>query len=195
MTPRDYAQWWRAHWEALADAQAEAASGRVSYSPEETDILVGDAVKGLGLEGKDALLDIGCAKGLMRRGLAFHCQAYVGLDYVEAFGPDVVGDARRLPFRDHTFDKVLLSGVLVCIPPEWHGEVLDEMYRVTRHGGRAFVSHNPHTFVHEMAHVFHPGALCRQAELHRWARARITSIDPRLEQAPYYFDMVLYRDS
>ena len=181
---------WREHWIERISAQPSVASGRESYGDEETEILVADAIKALALHHSDSLLDIGCAKGLMGRYLQ-RVSRYVGMDYIKGFRPLVVGDAIRLPFRDATFDKTLLSGVLVCIPREWHWNVLSEMRRVTKPGGRGFVSGNLREYVHRFAHVFDAGELARVARECGWARAWVTQIDPRLEQARDYFDMVV----
>jgi SAM-dependent methyltransferase len=193
MTPEAYVAYWREHWAALGGADKPTASGRTSYSPEDTEALCADAVAALDLKQSDILLDIGCAKGLMSEGLKRKAMAYYGLDYIKAFRPDVLGTAIELPFRDEAFDKVLLSGVLVCIPPEWHRRVLLEIRRVTRLGGRAFISANPFVKIHEMAHVFDIAALQHLAASCGWSEVFERPIDARLEQAAYYFDLVLIR--
>jgi len=192
--PEAYAAYWRNHWTALSTAEVNAASGRICYGSEETEALCQDAIKALDLRLTDLLLDIGCAKGLMKDHLVRHVAAYIGLDYIAAFNPGIVGDALELPFRNCSFDKVLLSGVLVCIPPEWHHRTLAEIHRVTRFGGRAFVSHNPCQRIHDMACVFDRQELMQLARRCGWASTKIVPINPILEQASCYFDMVLYRD-
>ena len=186
-----YRQFWRDLFSDRVNATAEQASARASYGKRETEILVADAVLALDIRQTDALLDIGCAKGLMGKYLRPLVSRYVGLDYVAAFYPTVVGDAIGLPFRDATFDKVLLSGVLLCVPPVEHAQVIREMRRVTRPGGLGFISSNPFQFIHDKCAVFERDALLSLAMGCGWERAWITPISPSLEQAPYYFDMVV----
>lgn len=61
---------------------------------------------------------------LARRGLPdarVHCQAV---------------DARRMPFREHSFDAVVCCYLLELLGPEGITETLDEIHRVLRPGGR-----------------------------------------------------------
>jgi ubiquinone/menaquinone biosynthesis C-methylase UbiE len=61
---------------------------------------------------------------LARRGLPdsqVHCQAV---------------DARRMPFRDHSFHAVVCCYLLELLGPEGIQETLDEIYRVLQPGGR-----------------------------------------------------------
>jgi len=187
----EFRQFWHDLFASRSNATIEQASARASYSEKETSILVADAVAALELRETDSLLDIGCAKGLMGRRLRPLIAGYVGLDYIEAFRPTVVGDAVKLPFGDGTFDKTLLSGVLLCIPPDEHATVLREMRRVTKADGRGFVSSNPFMFVHKNCAIFKREELLRMAQGCGWKRSWITPISPSLEQAPYYFDMVV----
>jgi pseudaminic acid biosynthesis-associated methylase len=45
----------------------------------------------------------------------------------------IQGSALDIPFKDHFFDMVFTSGVLIHISPDDIGVVLDEMYRCTKH--------------------------------------------------------------
>lgn len=193
MTPEAYAEYWREHWRSLSHTDVREAAGRISYSDSDVQTLCADAISALHLKDSDIILDIGCGKGLMSEGLKRRCMAYYGMDYVKAFFPGIVGDAVALPFLDDAFDKALLSGVLLCIPREWHRRVLLELRRVTRPGGRALISANPFTRIHDMAHVFNPRELEELAVGCGWSQAFRTPINPSLEQARYYFDMVVVR--
>ena len=90
------------------------------------------------------LLDLGCGNQPYRRYLT-GVSHYVGLDYpltqeCLAFKgrPEVHGDARTLPFADHSFDGVLCSQVLEHVDrPE---TVLREMRRVLKPGGVGLIS-------------------------------------------------------
>jgi len=75
---------------------------------------------------EDFVLDVGCGAGVLSHG--------VGIDIVRyqqwKGGRFVVGDAHNLPFKDKTFDTVLLSNLLEHVEnPE---KVLKEAKRVSR---------------------------------------------------------------
>jgi SAM-dependent methyltransferase len=93
---------------------------------------------------KGSLLDLGCGNQPYRRYLTGVTQ-YVGLDYpltrecLEPAGkPAIYGDARALPFADHSFDGVLCSQVLEHV--DQPGQVLREMARVLKPGGVGLIS-------------------------------------------------------
>lgn len=99
------------------------------------------------------ILDLGCGTGpvigeLRRRGLDV-----VGLDYSEdmlkhararlrALGLDesdlIQGDCRKTPYAGASFDVVVCLGVISYM--EDYGPVLDEIYRLLKPGGTAFIS-------------------------------------------------------
>ncbi len=90
------------------------------------------------------ILDLGCGNQPYRRYLTGVVQ-YVGLDYPptrecleSSVKPEVHGDARTLPFADHSFDGVLCFQVLEHVDrPE---TVLKEMGRVLKPGGVGLIS-------------------------------------------------------
>jgi ubiquinone/menaquinone biosynthesis C-methylase UbiE len=93
---------------------------------------------------KGKLLDLGCGNQPYRRYLTEVSQ-YVGLDYPPTqecleheIMPEVLGDARTLPFTDHSFDGILCSQVLEHVDrPE---TMLREMARVLKPGGVGLIS-------------------------------------------------------
>lgn len=94
------------------------------------------------LQGR--LLDVGCGNQPYRPYLP-EVTRYVGLDYpvtqaLQDFQarPEVYGDARRLPFADHSFDAVLCSQVLEHVNQP--GTVLKEISRVLKPGGTGILS-------------------------------------------------------
>lgn len=91
---------------------------------------------------RGALLDVGCADGVLRSRLDA-AVAYTGLDYpgtatnLYHTRPGVFGDAQRLPFLDASFDRVALLDVLEHLPrPD---EALQEAARVLRPGGAVLI--------------------------------------------------------
>jgi ubiquinone/menaquinone biosynthesis C-methylase UbiE len=90
------------------------------------------------------LLDLGCGCQPYRQFLKGVAR-YVGLDYPSTreclatkVRPEVHGDARTLPFADHSFDGVLCSQVLEHVDqPE---TVVQEMSRILKTGGVGLIS-------------------------------------------------------
>jgi SAM-dependent methyltransferase len=95
-----------------------------------------------GLARTGALLDLGCGTGTMAG--CFPPEAYVGIDpnprYIEharrirrAYRFEV-GDGRRLPFEDGTFDGVLIGGVIHHLEDADARAVLGESHRILKPG-------------------------------------------------------------
>lgn len=91
----------------------------------------------------ESALEVGCGTGWFTRRAAAEGARIIGLDLDEnALGfsrqhsPGVPqflrGDATRLPFGDHSFDKVM-SVTALCFVRDWAG-ALEEIVRVSRHG-------------------------------------------------------------
>ncbi len=88
------------------------------------------------------VLDVGCGAGAMSRALAMPGRTVIGIDIAEhelqqarehSPGPWVMGDARHLPFADHSIDTVVtVMGLAVIRPAD---ELLAEISRVLRPGG------------------------------------------------------------
>ena len=149
MTDSDF---WRPIWQRKADQPVNAASGRSKYDEAAVLALVADATEALRLNRNDSLLDIGCAAGLMGEHLAPKVRYYVGMDYSaravtrfhEREGVNALAaDARALPFADRTFDKVLMSSVLLCLSHHEGQLAMREAFRVLKPRGIAFFSGTP----------------------------------------------------
>jgi ubiquinone/menaquinone biosynthesis C-methylase UbiE len=56
-----------------------------------------------------------------------------------AHGLYVIGDLGHLPFRDGTFDGVLASHVLYHVPADEQADVVHELYRTLKSGGRCVI--------------------------------------------------------
>jgi ubiquinone/menaquinone biosynthesis C-methylase UbiE len=92
------------------------------------------------------VLEIGCGNGknmMVRKDLEFTgvepssalcviCEKR-GLSVVQA-------DAQLLPFKDETFDAVIMIAVLHHLKPDKHGQALFEIQRVLQHGGKALLT-------------------------------------------------------
>jgi predicted SAM-dependent methyltransferase len=61
--------------------------------------------------------------------------ALVNLDLDPRVSPDVVADARALPFRSNVFDEVIFTEVIEHIPSGHESLALTEIHRVLRVGG------------------------------------------------------------
>ena len=97
-------------------------------------------------------LDVGGAEGAFARVVhATRGWEIVNVEpsRVEAeWGATVRARAERLPFRDEVFDLVVCRGVVEHIPPGGQETGLEEIFRVTRRGGYAYLAippwYNPH---------------------------------------------------
>lgn len=85
---------------------------------------------------KGKLLDIGCGRGFV----SYNYGDVVGLDFQEnnSLIPLVKGDATKLPFRDNSFDTVLMSHVLEHFLES--EEVLKECHRVLKQDAGIIIS-------------------------------------------------------
>jgi 2-polyprenyl-6-hydroxyphenyl methylase/3-demethylubiquinone-9 3-methyltransferase len=87
------------------------------------------------------VLDLGCGKGRFAQRLRDEGFDVVGLDLSEAMlaaaapWPRVRGSARKLPFREETFDGVIAIEMFEHLHPASIGTVLAEVRRVLRPGG------------------------------------------------------------
>lgn len=86
---------------------------------------------------KGMVLDVGC--GDSNKYLGFSPgDTYIGLDREKMGLVDIIGDAPHLPFKDGSFDAVTCISVLEHV--ENPKKVLSEIYRVTKAGGKVFIS-------------------------------------------------------
>ena len=94
----------------------------------------------------DLIVDLGCGSGralMWNRGLGAEA---IGIDISPFFSADaardvplLLGDLRRLPFADATFDKAWSLDVLEHLSPEALRTMLREANRVLKPGGQLFV--------------------------------------------------------
>jgi SAM-dependent methyltransferase len=100
------------------------------------------------------LLDIGCGNQPYRELFAPFVREYIGVDR-DARGsqPDVIGDARHLPFRADAFDTVLMIQVLEHVPDPL--AALHEVRRVLAPGGRLILTAPQYWREHEEPHDYY----------------------------------------
>ncbi|MCL5407222.1 MAG: class I SAM-dependent methyltransferase [Patescibacteria group bacterium] len=106
--------------------------------------LIGELEEFIDLQGKK-VLDVGGERGEFAKILAErrNCQA-VNLEPKRPVLGDfvwktIIGSADKLPFKDKSFDLVLLRGVIQHIPTEKKLKVLKEIHRVLKNSGTAYV--------------------------------------------------------
>jgi SAM-dependent methyltransferase len=111
--------------------------------------LAGPFLDFAGVEAGDRVLDVGCGTGVIAAALAERGCTVVGLDASEPYlegarcdrsHPNIVyelGDARRMPYPDTSFDACV-SALAIDVIPEVD-QVVQEMRRVTR-GDRTVAS-------------------------------------------------------
>jgi len=108
----------------------------------------------LELEPSNRVADIGCGDGGVARTLAPLCLQWTGCDFSEKMlraarreaipnAGYVLATAGRLPFREHTFDKVLVYSSLHYLSLEDAKRAIEEAKRVCRPGGRVLLGDLP----------------------------------------------------
>jgi SAM-dependent methyltransferase len=126
----------------------------------------------------DAVLDIGCGRGdLVRellkngyraRGIDFDADSILDSVAHQGHFPSDIGDLNHLPYKDNTFDAVLLAGTIehVYTGPQ---AGFSEAYRVLRPGG-VLVLTIP--YVNVVRKFLFPFYFCRDAVMSRYPNAR-----------------------
>lgn len=100
----------------------------------------------LDLHKEERILDIGCGRGYFTPKIIDQCSAYMGIDYriwrIRRLNDHrvsyVLCNGLSLPFRDNSFDKVLLSSVVQMVDKDV--ELMDEARRVLKVNGCAVLS-------------------------------------------------------
>lgn len=131
------------------DGDRRYGYGGYNYNPRFWEPVIPDFVRHFGLTKKSSVLDVGCGKGFMLYDL---WQAVSGItirgidisDYaIENCKKEMkpylqVGDARKLPFPDNSFDVVISITTLHNLDKEGCTQGLREIERVSR--GKSFIT-------------------------------------------------------
>ena len=131
------------------DGDRKHGYGGYNYHPRFWQPVVPTFQKQYGLTEKSTVLDVGCGKGFMLYDFAelipgvrvsgVDVSEYAIAHAVEAMKPNVrVADARKLPFRDGSFDLVISINTIHNLEVGELKGALKEIQRVSR--GRSFVT-------------------------------------------------------
>jgi SAM-dependent methyltransferase len=131
------------------DGDRRHGYGGFNYQPRFWQPVVPTFRGHFSLKAGDRVLDVGCGKGFMLHDFAALIPGLVvrGIDIssyaiehaIEDMRPHVtVGDAKRLPFPDKSFDVVISINTIHNLPRHDCGSALREIQRVARRG--AFVT-------------------------------------------------------
>lgn len=108
---------------------------------------------------KGSLIDIGCGRMPYRKELEPLVDSYIGVDhpqvskrYISDHKPEVLADAKKLPFRSDTFDIALLIQVLEHVDSP--DKVIKEAARVLKPGGILIISLPFFYPLHDMPYDF-----------------------------------------
>jgi len=140
---------------ASPDALEQAGRGPEFRGPA-FETVVSETLALLELAPDHALLDVGCANGLLDVTLSAHCGELLALEPVAELAalarttlaacPNArvdVGHGAAVPAADRHFDRVLVLEVLQLVPADEVPAIFRELHRVTRAGGRIVVSAVP----------------------------------------------------
>lgn len=131
------------------DGERKHGYGGFNYSPRFWQPVIPAFQKHFNLSSKSRVLDVGCAKGFMLHDLVefipgIHVQGvdvskYAIANAIEDMRPFVqVADARRLPYKDNSFDVVISINTVHNLDREGCAQALREVERVSR--GKSFIT-------------------------------------------------------
>lgn len=122
--------------------------GLIEFRKGKLSVVKKREIELLSLKQSDYVLDVGCGRGdtadyLKKKNIKFKTVDYskaavyltrkrLGLKHCKNV---ILADARKMKFKDNTFDKILLGDVIEHMKPEEGISVLNEIYRVLKNGG------------------------------------------------------------
>jgi len=101
-----------------------------------------------------SMLDFGCGSKPYKN-LFKNCQNYLSIDVLsdkENVKPDIFYNGTKLPFADNIFDSILCTEVFEHV--EKLDDIINELYRVLKPGGRMIVTTPFMCMEHEMPYDF-----------------------------------------
>ena len=125
------------------DGFQEFSKGEVDYSHRL-------ALRFLGVQPREEILDIGCGRGETVRECSRITGEAVGIDQSAAAvkiaagfagqGKIIRASATDLPFKPGSFDKISLLGFIECLSPDEVDSCLEECKRVLKGRGTVFIA-------------------------------------------------------
>lgn len=132
---------WKQIWERKGKAEGKDLLSFDGYEATQVDMeeVARQITKRLDIQKSDKVLEVGCGAGALAQYL--DCN-YTGMDYshtlvkkhIEILHNSVLtGEAADLPFKDHSFDKVICYGVYLYFDDkEYAKKATSELLRVAR---------------------------------------------------------------
>lgn len=132
---------WKQIWERKGKAEGKDLLAFDGYEATQVDMeeVARQITKRLDIQKSDKVLEVGCGAGALAQYL--DCD-YTGMDYshtlvkkhIEILHNSVLtGEAADLPFKDHSFDKVICYGVYLYFDDkEYAKKATSELLRVAR---------------------------------------------------------------
>lgn len=131
------------------DGDRKHGYGGYNYNPRFWQPVVPTFREHFGLTESSSVLDVGCGKGFMLYDLSkviagiavrgIDISEYAIANAIEDMKPHVeVGDAKKLPFEDDSFDVVISINTVHNLEREQCGQALKEIERVSR--GKSFIT-------------------------------------------------------
>lgn len=111
-------------------------------------------------EKKDVFLDVGCGAGFVSTAARGIFSRSYGVDISECIlkrahergAAPICADAGRLPLKDESIDCASLFSVLHHLYD--YRPVLDEIYRVLKHGGTVYIDHDMNSYFYKNFKLF-----------------------------------------
>lgn len=136
---------------------SDVCEGLPEYLDGRVSVVKRRELDRLGLEAKHVFLDLGCGRGEVMAEAIRRGSHAIAIDYswdavaltaslVAGEAPVLQADGTALPFRDASFDRVLLGDVIEHIPWELALRALREVDRVLAPGGNVLVHTSPNTW-------------------------------------------------
>ena len=131
-----------------------AAEWEATFQDAEKESVMRDALSRIGLATAHRILDLGCGAGKLIpliREQTHPDSLIVALDYAEEmvkvarktypekYVSAIVGDAYALPFKDNSFDRIILLAMLPHLPDK--ARVLATLHRILVPGGLVLIVH------------------------------------------------------